>query len=223
MTRSTNARIAGATFLLYIATGITALVIGSPISGADIAARLAAIATEPWRVRTTILLSFPMFAYAIALGVTLHALTRDREPDLALGGLVFRAAEGIIGMTLTAATVALLWLATSTTAASLDPAGVRATAAALTRIERSSTILSAFAFAVGSLCFCVAFLRARSIPRWLAWLGVIASVLLVVALPLQLAIGIGVIAANVIWLPMLVFELVLGVRLLVKGELAVAP
>ena len=63
------------------------------------------------------------------------------------------------------------------------------------------------------------------IPIPLAWLGVLASVLLVVLLPLQLAgfIKVGFFAGPVgwlMWMPMLVFEVVLALRLLTKGVAA---
>jgi hypothetical protein len=55
------------------------------------------------------------------------------------------------------------------------------------------------------------------IPVALAWLGVLASVLLVVGLPLQIA---GVLRGSItqlMYLPMLAFEIPLGLWLLIKG------
>jgi hypothetical protein len=55
------------------------------------------------------------------------------------------------------------------------------------------------------------------VPVPLAWLGVIASILLVVILPLQLA---GILRGPIteaVWLPMLAFEVPLGLWLIVKG------
>lgn len=78
-------------------------------------------------------------------------------------------------------------------------------------------------FAVGSTVFSWLLLRGRMIPAPLAWLGLIASVLLVVILPLQVA---GLFGGSMswsasitwyVWLPMLVFELVLSIWLLIKG------
>jgi len=70
-------------------------------------------------------------------------------------------------------------------------------------------------FAVGSTLFSYLFLRGRMIPVALAWLGVLASVLLLVALPLEL---VGVIKVPfLMWMPMLVFELTLALWLLIKG------
>ncbi|PYQ10644.1 MAG: DUF4386 domain-containing protein, partial [Acidobacteria bacterium] len=58
----------------------------------------------------------------------------------------------------------------------------------------------------------------------LAWLGVVASVLLVVVLPLQLAgfLGGGQIT-SLMWLPMLAFEVPLALWLLIKGVAMPAP
>ena len=73
------------------------------------------------------------------------------------------------------------------------------------------------AFAVGSTIFAYLFLRARSIPLWLAWLGVGGSLLMVLILPLQ---GMGVIKSGVMaiaWLPLLVLEVTLGLWLMIKG------
>ena len=68
---------------------------------------------------------------------------------------------------------------------------------------------SAIFFSIGSLFFCWLLLRGRMIPIALAWLGLVASVLLVVILPLQLA---GLFGGSmswsssitwIVWLPML--------------------
>ncbi len=82
---------------------------------------------------------------------------------------------------------------------------------------------SAIYFAVGSLLFSWLLLRGRMIPTALAQLGVIASALLVVVLPLQFA---GLFGGSMswsasvtwlVWLPMLVFEVTLALWLMIKG------
>jgi hypothetical protein len=82
---------------------------------------------------------------------------------------------------------------------------------------------SAIYFAVGSLFFSWLLLRGRMIPTALAQLGVLASALLVVILPLQLA---GLLGGSMswsasvtwlIWLPMLLFEATLALWLMIKG------
>lgn len=158
------ARVAGVTFLFYIASGITSLTMGSQAQIAD-------------------LLFFLQNLSALVLGVTLYMLTREYGPALALLALACRILEAV---------------------------------------HDNSEIF----FAVGSLLFCLLLLHGRVIPAGLAWLGVIASVLLVVILPLQLAGLFGGAmswSASVtwlVWLPMLVFEVVLALWLIVRGVAA---
>src|SRR5439155_17387619 len=81
-------------------------------------------------------------------------------------------------------------------------------------------------FAVGSTLFSWLLLRGRMIPVALAWLGVLASVSLVVILTLQRA-GLSGGSTDwfgavtwLLWLPMLVFEVTLALWLIVKGVAA---
>ena len=55
-----------------------------------------------------------------------------------------------------------------------------------------------------------------------AWLGVVASVILVLALPFQLAGFFGGLFAQLMWIPMAVFEVVAAVWLIVRGAAAPA-
>ena len=221
MTRTTNARLAGFTFIFYIAAGITSLVLsGRAIIGDGIAAKLVNIAQHETEMRIVVLLSLLTCFSAIALGVTLYAITREQDRDLAMLGLICRVAEGLAGMFMPK-TLALLWLATATGANTLDTVATHALGTLLLKMGAWSP--SATFFAVGSMFFAWLLLRGRMIPVALAWLGVIASVLLVVILPLQLA-GLFGSSANwfsavtwIMWLPMVVYEVALARWLIIKG------
>lgn len=170
MTRATNARLAGFTFLLYIAAGVALMALGS--AGAEgTAAKLA-------HVVLSLLANFS----ALVLAVTLYAITRDVDADVAMLGLACRVAEGVLGA-----------------------------------MPGDSMLITATFFAVGSLLFCWLLLRGRMIPVPLAWLGVVASILLVVGLPLQLAGFLHGTVTMIMWLPMAAFEVPLGVWLMIKG------
>jgi len=78
MTITTNARIAGVTFVTYIAAGIAALALGGGSHAADV---------------LTIVTSLS----ALTLGVTLCAITRDVDRDLALLALLCRVVEAVPG------------------------------------------------------------------------------------------------------------------------------
>jgi hypothetical protein len=99
MTQTTSGRIAGFTFLLYIAAGIASMVLFSQVTGGEeaIPAKLASIAQHVLQVRLTILLGLLQAVCAIVLAVTLYAITRDQGPDLAMLALTFRVGEGLLG------------------------------------------------------------------------------------------------------------------------------
>lgn len=81
MTRTTNARIAGFTFLFYIAAGITSMaLVGRATSGKTIAAKLAGIAQHATDVRVAFVLSLLTYFAALVLAVTLYAITREQDP-----------------------------------------------------------------------------------------------------------------------------------------------
>jgi len=226
MTRTTNARLAGVAFLFYIAVGIASLVLsGRATAGEGIAAKLASIAQHETAMRVDVLLLLCSSFAAIALGVTLYALTRDEDPDLAMLALICRVVEGVSNASAIRTPLELLWLST--------PTGPKAPDAESTRVLGTFLLYgpspggSALFFAVGSTLFAWLLLRGRMIPIPLAWLGVIASVLLVAVLPLQLSGLMGPInwfgaVTWLVWFPMLVFELVVAVWLIVKGAAAPA-
>ncbi len=128
-------------------------------------------------------------ASAVVLALTLFLVTRVEQPMVAALGMIFRLAEGGLGAAL-----------------------------ALTGIALSHpTLVGATLFAIGSTLFCWLLLRGRMLPAVLSWIGLVASVILVVGLPLQLG---GMLAApltTLMWLPMLAFEVPGGLWLLAKG------
>jgi hypothetical protein len=223
MTRTTNARLAGVTFLFYIATGITSLMLfNQAIRGAQgTAAKLAAIAEHPTVVRLTVVLALVIFLCAVVLGVTLYALTREEDRDLAMIALCCRVSEGVIAAVSATSTLQLLAIATASTAAAAPDAATAQALGGLLLNQRGWTgSIAAICFVMGSTLYSYLFLRARSIPVPLAWLGVLASLLLLIALPLDLA---GLIKVSfLMWMPMLVFEVTFALWLILKGVAAPA-
>ncbi len=218
MTRTTNARVAGFTFLFYIAVASTGMVLLSrAASGDGTAARLASIAGHLPEVRVAIVLELLSCFCALVLAVTLYAITRDEDPDLAMLVLTCRTAEGVIGAVSLQRTAGRLWLAAAAGADAPAPAAAEALGAFLLKLPNWSSTISATFFAVGSTAFAYLLLRGRLVPVPLAWLGVFASALLVVGLPLQLAGVLPGPISQLMWLPMLAFEVPLGLWLLLKG------
>src|SRR5260370_38606363 len=121
MTRTANARIAGFTFLFYIAVGITSPVLSNrAISGEGVAAKLASIAQHATDMRVVVGLTLLTSFSALVLGVTLYALTREQDPDLAMLALTCPVVEGVNGAISVSWTLGLLWLATASGATAHD-------------------------------------------------------------------------------------------------------
>lgn len=216
MTRTTNARLAGFMLLFYIASGIAGMMLLSPTRGATTtAAKLAAIAQHATLTRAGAVFALLMMMNAFILAVAMYALTRDYDRDLALLALVCRVAEGVLAAVGAVGKRALLALA-----ASPDAAGATALASAIFSVQGFMTLLGATAFAIGSTIYCYLFLRARSIPLWMAWRGLFASALLVVALPLEILDFVGGTASALMWIPMAVFEVTFALWLLIRTPAA---
>jgi hypothetical protein len=216
MLLSKNARIAGFALLFYIAIGIASMILFSQAtSGAGIAAKFANISHHVFQIRITILLGLLQAMCAMTLGVTLYRITREQDPDLALLALTFRVGEGLISAISIRGTLELLWLATSAGPKAPDTITAQVLGAYL--LNGPGSNMAAVFFAIGSTLFSYLFLRGRTIPVALAWLGVFASVLLLVGLPLQVAGFLSGPITAFMWIPMALFELPLGFLLIIKG------
>lgn len=216
MTLRTNARVAGFAFLLYIAAALTGMILGGrAASGAGTAARLASIAQHATDMRVAFVLEMVGCFCALVLAVTLYAITRDVDPDLALLAMVCRVAEGVIGGISLETILRKLWLGTVAGADAPDPASASALAAVL--FQSPDWMLGAVFFAVGSTIFAYLMLRGRIVPVALAWIGVVGSILAAVVLPLDFVGAVHGPITRLIWLPLLVFEVWLAFWLIFKG------
>lgn len=217
MTRSTNARIAGFTYLFYIAVAFPAMVLfGRATQGDGIPAKLATIAQHTSEMRITVLLGLLSSLSALVLAVTLYGVTRDEDHELALLACVCRVAEGVVA-TVPVTTLGLLWLATANGSGAPDSASANTVGGLLLKWGDWGTTTAATLFALGSTLFSWLLLRGRMIPRPLAMLGVLSSALLVIVLPLELAGFLGGPLAQLVWIPIAVFELTLAPWFLFKG------
>lgn len=215
MTRTTNARIAGFTFLVYIAATLSSMAIYNRATGdGSTAAKLAAISVHVPDMRVVVVLALIAAFAALVLAVTLYAVTRDQDRDLAMLAMVCRVTEGVIGGLSASTSLALLWVATASGPDAPDAGAARALGGYFLRDDGA---VGAMFFAVGSVLFAYLLWRGRLVPTVLACLGVAASMLLVVGLPAQLLNLISPSVASLMWLPALAYEIPLGLWLLIKG------
>src|ERR1700693_5848535 len=148
MTRRTKARFAGFTFLFYIAVTLTGMVLSrGATSGEGTAAKLASIAQHASDVRVAVVLEMLGCFCALVLAVTLYAITRDQDPDLAMLAMTCRVAEGVISAVSLPRMVGKRWLATAAGADAPDPASANVLGAVLFKLPSWSTTLGATFFA----------------------------------------------------------------------------
>jgi len=217
MTRDTNAKIAGFTFLFYAAIGVVIEVLMGQARGAGSdAERLARIGQYATNVRLSILIVLLECFSAIVLAVTLYGITREEDHELATLGLACRAAEGILGTLRIPGYLGLLWLAKA--GSGVAAPDIPNALSAFLLMPSPIVPISSIFYAVGNGIFSFLLLRGRMVPVSIAWLGVLASGLLMVVLPLQLAgFSTGPLSGYYQWLPALVFQIALALWLLIKG------
>ena len=219
MTRRTNARLAGFAYLFYIVVGVLNEFLMHQATNAEgTAAKIERIATYATDVRFAILLKLCECFAALVLAVTLYAITRNEDRELALLGLLCRLAEGVFVAVLIPSDVSLLWLAGAR--AGVGGLDVTTTHALSELLLMPGGAIGAIFFAVGSTIFSYLMLRGRMIPPSLARWGVLSSALLVLGLPLQMAGFLTGPLTGYQWVPAILFAPVLGVWLLIRG---VAP
>ena len=215
MTRRTNSRIAGVAYLLYIASAYPSMkLMAAATRGEGLAAQLASLAVHANQVRLAVVLSMIGSLCALVLAVTLWAITRDQDPDLAMFGLTCRVTEGVSGAVSLPATLTLLSLTMATGANAPDPAALRALGAF---VLDGDWLVSATFFAVGSPLFSWLLLRGRMVPVWLAWVGVIGSAIVVIGVPLQSTAVLTGLVTQLMWVPVAFFEVVVAFWLIIKG------
>ena len=212
MTRTTSARVAGTTFLIYAAVGIANEALMHAATSADgTAAKLVRIAEHTTEVRIASLLVLVECFSALVLAVTLYGITRDEDHELSMLGLVCRVAEGVLGSAAIFDHWQLLWLAKAGPAAD-------AALSEFVFMPGPGVPTSTIFYAVGNTIFAYLLARGRIVPAAIAWFGVFACGLLVVALPFELAgFSVGTVIRYSQWLPALVFQLALALWLLIKG------
>jgi len=220
MTRRTNARIAGFTFLFYIAVAFPAMVLFGKATGGETATSpLSIISQHTTELRITAVLDLLSCFCALVLAATLYGITRDEDRELAMLAFACRVGEGVVAAC-PLATLALVWLATNLGPSASEVASANSLAVLLLKVGTWQSLSASVLFATGSTLFSYLLLRGRMIPAPIAWLGVLGSALTAAILPLQMTSFVTGPITRLMWLPVALFEISLALWFLIKG---VAP
>ena len=206
------ARLAGALFLFVIVTVLVASALQGE-AGGDAAETLRAVSDRTLPYRASIVALLVATVASLALGATLYAVTRRQDENLAMLALVCRVAEAGPYVVQIVGALALLSLSRSPGATELTLAALAADAVSW------GVNIGATLFAVSSAVFAYLLLRARAIPMFLSVTGLVASLILAVAVPVETAAGATTAEGMsiLLWLPMFVFEIGAGFWLVFKG------
>lgn len=219
--RQFYARLAGFTFLFYIAVGIINEVLFHRATGGEgTAAILASVGAHASDMRVAMLMRLLECFSALVLAVAMYRITRVEDDELAMLAMACRVGEGLINAAGIPTMLEVLWLATAGVGTGAPDATTTNTLGTYLLMPVPNIAIGSIFFVVGSTIFSYLLLRGRMVPVPLAWFGVLSSALLVVCLPLQL---VGFLEESLIlWVPCSVFHLALGLWLLTKGVKGVA-
>jgi hypothetical protein len=184
-------------------------------AGDDASQTLATLARMMPAARVTVLLDVLQPVCALVLAVTLYRLVKAVDPTVALLAMLFRVGEGLLGALPILTKLELMHLATTPPVGSANAAGYLAAANEL--LHRPDDGFSQFFFVVGGFLFACLFVRGRLIPRWLAWIGVVTIGAQLIVVPLHIATMVPEAFVNWGWMAILLYELPLGIWLIVKG------
>ena len=216
MTQRVEARVAGWAYLSYIVFAMSSsMLFGKATAGGDVAQKLATLNHMMRIAQVTVLLDLLQMVCALVLAVTLYRLVKAVDPTLALLAMLFRVGEGLLGSLPQLSKLELMRLATSSADGSVNASGSLSLGNEM--LHRPDEGFSEFCFVMGGFLFAYLFLRGRLVPRWLAWTGVITIGVQLVFVPLHVAAMVSGSVVNWLWLPILLYEVPLGIRLIVKG------
>ena len=216
MTLRTDAKIAGSAYVSYIVfTMSSSILFAKATAGNDVSQTLSTLTRMIWTARITVLLDLLQTVCAVVLAVTLYKLVKAVNPTLALLAMFFRLGEGLLGSLPLLSKLELMRLATTQTVGSADTSNYLSFGNEI--LQRPDDGFSQFCFVVGGFIFACLFLRGRLIPRWLAWIGIATIGVQLVVVPLHIATIVPGSIVNLLWMPILLYEIPLGIRLIMKG------
>lgn len=209
----------GAAFLLQaIASAISGLAL-APVdllaSNApdDMAATMADIAANEWRLRASIVGEMVTAAGIVALGVLMFTVLRRYGQNLAMVAMGLYLVESAVLAVREVFVYGLWW--TSQEAAAGAGQDLVTQAKLLYEAQNFAYSLHTLIFAAGAVIFYSLFARSRILPLPLIGLGVFAASLALVS---QVLVLLGVEVPLYFFLPNLPFELGVGVWLLLSGR-----
>jgi hypothetical protein len=214
------ARLAGLLYLAIIVTSIVSLFLVEArlVVDGDWAATTQRIAADQTLFRAGLVYDLVMFASVIALAWALFVMLRSVDRNRALLGLLWRMAEAVVGaVTVLLGVLVVLLVDSQDGRVALEPAQQHALVEALLTARAVGFDVAVFFLSLGTIVYCWLLYTSRYVPRLLAGLGIAAFVIMLLATGVSLLLPQYQDLTRIGWAPGIVFEVAIGLWLLLKG------
>lgn len=213
-----SATTAGILYIIGTAAGVVSKIVSAPVAGAD--DPFAAAAQHTGTVVTTALLVLTMGLSLAFVPVVLYPVLRPLNEVLAVGYLILRGAVETACYVLSAISILLLLTLGEVVAAgpgTASPTGTRLAGLLVDHFDVGA--VTALVFCLGGVIFYLLLYRSRIVPRWITMWGLAAIPLYVAAyvLAMYAVIDYDSTQQNLLFIPLAVQEMVLGIWMIARG------
>ena len=208
-----SAKTAGLAYLLIIVTSILSMIFGpyKLIVEGDIPATINNIAANQQLYRAGATYDLLMFIGVIILSVALFNVLKTVNKTVALTALISRTGEALIGSLTVVCSMAIIFLVN----ADIESESNQKILTLIFDIKDSLLNIVFSFLGFGSVLFCYLFYKARYIPRILAAFGILAFVLVFTE---SIAVMLFSVESTIVTgLAAILFEIIIGIWLLIKG------
>lgn len=190
---------------------------GAPFDPEAVSNTLGVVAEGGRKFQISIVVDLVSHVSVVALAGALYLAFRPYNRSLALLAMLWRVGEGTIVALNEVNNAVLLSVAQKfVSATGAEAVTLETVGRALIVAEDWGLKIALLFFTLGSLLFGILFVSSGAVPRALAWWGAVAGLLAVVGRWLALVSpDVGLIAAS--FVPLMLFEAVFGVWLLLRG------
>lgn len=212
------ARVAGVAYLVTILLGIFSvnLVAAQLVIPGDIATTISNIMTSGWLFRIGVASEILMYALVIVLAHALYVVLKSVNRNLALLALLLRLAEAIVGSVLTVVS-GILPLLLLDTGAALEANQLHALVDSMLTVRNSGLDIALIFIGFGGTIFCYLFWKSRFVPRILAAWGILTYLTMLILSMSSLLTTIDETTKLMFYAPGGLFEIIIGLWLLIKG------
>jgi len=214
------ARVAGLAYLLIIVTSTLLMVFGSfklIVEGND-AATFSNLMANELLFRITAAYDLIMYASVVILSIALYAILKTVNKNLALFALCCRLIEAIMGcLAVLSSLVVLQLLDGENYSAVFEAEQLQALVGLFLDVHSAALSILIVFISLGTIVFCYLFFKSKYIPRVLAVFGIFSFSLVLIKAFVVILFPLPAMIQIVFHLPGILFEVVIGLWLLIKG------